>query len=89
MAGSYSHVVTNKGKLGNPQRVCGMLETNSGDVYEAVEEMYGMIWWLAARLTQHDAFIEPAGWVEEARKNYGTGITEDSPGRQKPSKELK
>jgi hypothetical protein len=89
MAGSYSHVTTDKGKLRNPQGVCGMLETRSGDVYEAVEEMYGMIWYLATRLNEHDPFIDPKGWVEQAEKNYMSGIQNDSPGRQKPDKELK
>lgn len=50
MAGSYKHVITKSGKLNTPKRVCGMLECSSGDVYEAVEEMYGMIWWLAQKL---------------------------------------
>lgn len=46
MAGSYNHVVTKHGNLGSNERVVSMLE-NGGDVYEAVEEMYGMIWILA------------------------------------------
>jgi hypothetical protein len=89
MAGSYNHVVTDKGKLRNPQQVCGMLETRSGDVYEAVEEMYGMIWWLAGRLSSGNPLVTPKEWVEMARLDYSAGIVEDSPGRQKPNKELR
>jgi len=43
-----------------------------GDAYETIEEMYGMIWYLAAG---------NAVLVEDARKNYLSGI-ELSPGRQ-------
>jgi hypothetical protein len=43
MAGSYLHVVGDDGALLSNERVNGMLE-NGGDVFEAVEEMYGMIW---------------------------------------------
>lgn len=86
MAGSYNHVVTKKGKLRNPQQVAEMLETK-GDVYEAVEEMYGMIHFLADRLG-----LEGGGgrnfWIERARHHYVEGI-ELSPGRQKEDKELK
>lgn len=47
MAGSYMHIVTDTGRLRSNERVVRSLETG-GDVFEAVEEMYGMIWWLAA-----------------------------------------
>src|SRR4051794_19315315 len=46
MAGSYNHVVTDDGNLRSNERVLQSLE-NGGDVCEAVEEMYGMIWFLA------------------------------------------
>jgi hypothetical protein len=57
MAGSYNHIVNNKGDLLNNERFVGMIE-NLGDAYEAVEEMYGMIWWLA-----HMAPDSPAMWL--------------------------
>lgn len=38
---------------------------NLGDAYEAVEEMYGMIWLLAEGDPQR---------VEEARRNYTDGL---------------
>ena len=46
MAGSYKHVTDDQGRLLCNRDVVGMLE-NGGDVFEAVEEMYGMIWALA------------------------------------------
>lgn len=88
MAGSYSHVTTDKGKLRNPRGVNGMLDSG-GDVFEAVEEMYGMIWWLATALAQAQPHTTPREWVEKANENYLIGISEDSPGRQKADKELR
>jgi hypothetical protein len=52
--------------------VNGMLE-NGGDVYEAVEEMYGMIHWLATRLA--DATGTPkADLVAEAQRQWVDGV---------------
>ena len=42
MAGSYKHVVNRKGEFTG----IGLID-NLGDAYEALEEMYGMIWYLA------------------------------------------
>ena len=46
MAGSYSHCIDKNGRLLDAEKLSDMLE-NGGDVYEAIEEMFGMIWWLA------------------------------------------
>jgi len=46
MAGSYGHCVDDQGALVDSVTLAGMLE-NGGDVWEAVEQMYGMIWFLA------------------------------------------
>lgn len=86
MAGSYNHVVTKKGKLRTPEKVLSMLETSSGDVYEAVEEMYGMIWDLAESVHYYEShhLEDPSSVkeiVEHARVNYKRGI-ELSPGKQ-------
>jgi hypothetical protein len=43
MAGSYHHIVEENGAFSGQQH---RLE-NGGDVYEALEELYGMIWFLA------------------------------------------
>jgi hypothetical protein len=72
MAGSYNHIVNNKGDLLNNERFVGMIE-NLGDAYEAVEEMYGMIWWLAHMAPDSPAML-PADLVEMARLNYREGL---------------
>jgi len=84
MAGSYNHVVKDDGNLGSNEHVVDMLE-NGGDVFEAVEEMYGMIWLLAKkhvgefdeqtdeeyRRTQAERMKEQVEW---ARQNYKAGL---------------
>lgn len=69
MAGSYNHVVTKDGNLRSNEQVVESLETG-GDVFMAVEEMYGMIWYLAFRGFGNDA----KRIVEEARQNYKEGL---------------
>lgn len=49
MAGSWNHMTTDGGKLRNPLTFNGMIE-NGGDAYEAAEECYGMIWYLAGMM---------------------------------------
>ena len=80
MAGSYNHVVNDEGGLISNERVAGMLE-NGGDVFEAVEEMYGMIWYLGEAIAQGQFWEasnpdrgDPKFWIEEARKNYKEGL---------------
>lgn len=72
MAGSYKHATTEQGKLRNTDRMTIATETQ-GDAYETIEEMYGMIWFLAKG---------NADEVELARQNYKVGIRL-SPGKQK------
>lgn len=88
MAGSYNHAVTNnRGKLLNPTNFVEMIDS-LGDAYETVEEMYGMIHYLAARvelLTTIDQSHEQI--VEEARVNYRRGL-QMSPGIQAPSRQV-
>lgn len=76
MAGSYLHCVDDDGKLVSPSDLADMLE-NAGDVYEAVEEMYGMIWYLADHLALSAATRALA--VEIAHHNYTEGLAK-SPG---------
>lgn len=68
MAGSYGHVVQKDGNLASNKRVVDMLE-NGGDVFEAIEEMYGMIWYLASKQVGREKAA-----VEDARKNYREGL---------------
>jgi hypothetical protein len=77
MAGSYNHAVTDDGKLRT--KSIGIAAENQGDAYETIEEMYGMIWWLAGMLT--DGFRTRAEMVERARQNYLVGL-DWSPGSE-------
>lgn len=76
MAGSYAHAVTDDGRLRSPRTMPIATETQ-GDAYETIEEMYGMIWFLA----DGDPDL-----VERARSNYVAGIAL-SPGRQDDGEE--
>ena len=71
MAGSYNHAVDDQGRLRNPETMTNATE-NQGDAYETIEELYGMVWFLANGAPE---------LVEEARRNYRVGI-EFSPGRE-------
>lgn len=83
MAGSYNHIVTDDGNLAPNKHVASMLE-NGGDVFEAVEEMYGMIWYLTHHLVTPDNGTGEEGLtnyrirmkavVEEARQHYKEGL---------------
>lgn len=80
MAGSYNHVVADDGRLLDGEGINAMLECRSGDVVECIEEMYGMIWYLATQVEGY--FSESryanddgaAHWVEEARKSHQEGL---------------
>jgi hypothetical protein len=75
MAGSYNHCVTEQGNLASPERLAGMLDYHdTGDVFEAVEEMYGMIWYLANMREDDVANYAPEQLVEFARQNYQEGL---------------
>lgn len=67
MAGSYNHCIGRDGKLLNSEELNASIE-NGGDVYEAIEELYGMLWLLA------DNYPVPADAVETARQNYRAGL---------------
>lgn len=74
MAGSYQHCVDPEGKLLVNEQLQGMLECCSGDVYEAIEEMYGMIWYLADELRVAVKGHSAAPLVERARLRYEVGL---------------
>ncbi len=82
MAGSYGHVVDDDGRLINNQDLNDMLE-HGGDVYEAVEEMYGMIHWLATRLSDATG-LPRRNLVAEAVQRYKDGL---AIGRGHPERE--
>lgn len=78
MAGSYQHIVDDRGRLLPPERLCSMLECMSGDVYEACEEMYGMIWLMADQIAVAGD-LNASDVVETSCKNYEAGL-QYSPG---------
>jgi hypothetical protein len=78
MAGSYNHAVADDGQLLCNDDFTGMVE-NLGDAYETVEEMYGMIWWLAAGYSMHLTDMPAEKLIEHARRGYKDGLME-SPG---------
>lgn len=81
MAGSWNHMTTKKGKLRSNESMRQMLE-NGGDVYEALEECYGMVWQLASQLDVNlGAEKGAAFYVEEAQTRWKDGIS-FSPGVQ-------
>jgi hypothetical protein len=72
MTGSYYHYyhcVDDEGRLRHPDDLNAMLE-NGGDVYEVIEELYGMVWYLAGGDELR---------VEEAQRMYRVGL-QSSPG---------
>jgi hypothetical protein len=60
VAGSYKHIVNDQGRF-----IGVSLLDHLGDAYEALEECYGMIQWLA----QGDR-----SRVEQARQSYKAGL---------------
>jgi hypothetical protein len=76
MAGSWNHMVTEAGEFQGTR-----LLDNLGDCYEALEECYGMVWWLArdgdasAALTSpQDQRTSALARIEDARQHYKDGL---------------
>lgn len=74
MAGSFAHVTDLQGRFTGIDRI-----ENLGDALEALEEMYGMIWWLAQHAADKNTDRSPEKAVQIARQNWERGI-EMSPG---------
>lgn len=81
MAGSYQHCVTDAGELRQPDGTFNDMIENLGDAYEAIEEMYGMIWLLATERVLSD--LEPEEIVEDAHQRYKEGLLH-APGPERP-----
>lgn len=80
MAGSWMHMTTADGRLRNNETFNGMLE-NGGDCYEAAEECYGMVQYLADTLAAMTrvgggmfVFKTREQLIGEARANYQSGL---------------
>ena len=85
MAGSWQHMTTRSGRLRDNESFCGMIE-NLGDAYEAAEECFGMVWYLA-RLIAVQHRDDPArqnlmDFIEQARVNYREGLREGGVSRR-------
>lgn len=77
MAGSWKHFTDSSGRFTG-----SWLLENGGDVVEALEEAYGMVWYLATALAdsgQAGVAFTPPLLVEEARQHYKDGL-QASPG---------
>jgi len=77
MAGSYENVTTGSGSLMNQKNILESLDIPvGGDAYEAIEEMYGMIWYLAGKLVEAEVYSDPLDAVEEASTFHEDGLKE-------------
>jgi hypothetical protein len=74
MAGSWQHMTTKNGRLLSNERFVQMIE-NLGDAYEAAEECYGMVQWLAARVMRSTDPAEHRRLViKEAQRFHKEGL---------------
>ena len=71
MAGGYGHIVQKDGNLRAPLMISNVLE-DGGDVFETVEEMYGMIWFLVSQPDQWAG--REKQMVDDARRQYKEGL---------------
>ena len=71
MAGGYGHIVQKDGNLRAPLMISNVLD-DGGDVFETVEEMYGMIWFLVSQPDQWAG--REKQMVEDARRQYQEGL---------------
>lgn len=74
MAGSYNHIVRDDGNFeADPFTLSNILETD-GDVFECVQELYGMIWYLANKSVPNGYHEIVNKNVAEAREHYQKGL---------------
>lgn len=82
MAGSWGHMTNRHGAPYDGNYGAGSALENGGDYQEALEQCFGMIWWLAREVT----LLRAPSWpvepprdavlfeIEHARKRYKDGI---------------
>ena len=73
MAGSFNHIVDIDGGLFSDMGIVAMLDTGV-DVFETIEQMYGMIWYMAYALEAADAYENRKDAIDEARVFYKEGL---------------
>jgi hypothetical protein len=69
MAGSWGHITTKAGKFQGTRLI-----DNLGDAYEALEECFGMVQWLASRLEARSNVHDRNEWIGEATAHYQDGL---------------
>ena len=72
MAGSWRHMTGRTGRFLNNENFCGMIE-NLGDAYEAAEECYGMVQYLADVLAELTG-VSRQDIIAEAEGHYKDGL---------------
>lgn len=86
MAGSWRHMTKKNGKPYDRRFGEGSMLENGGDVIEALEECYGMVWWLAWIIAYRDdmnSYVTPGhvprgkilDVIGQAQANYPEGVT--------------
>jgi hypothetical protein len=78
----YRHVIGAHGELIDPDVYNDRIRDSGIDPYDIIEQMYGMIWWLADQKTLGDGPRQwpdvvwtVAEWVERARQSYERGLS--------------
>jgi hypothetical protein len=72
VAGSWQHMTTPKGKLRSNESFCGMIE-NLGDAYEAAEECFGMVQYLAEQIAV-ETNADRGQVIADAQEHYKDGL---------------
>jgi hypothetical protein len=80
MAGSWGHMVRDDGTPhadpdeGTATFGAGSMLENMGDVQEALEECYGMVWFLASAVAPELTRESVLATIARARENYQLGV---------------
>jgi hypothetical protein len=72
MAGSWRHMTTGSGRLRNNESFCDMIE-NLGDAYEAAEECFGMVQYLAEQIAV-ETNADRGQVIAGAQEHYKDGL---------------
>lgn len=71
MITSYNEVVNNDGNL-DPDKIEALVR--GGDVFAVVEQLYGMVWYLAETAAPASPPAMVKAMVEAARRHYDKGL---------------
>jgi hypothetical protein len=79
MAGSWEHMTTKSGRLLGNERFAQVIG-NLGDAYEAAEECFGMVWYLADMIaaqlngTPRPTRRQTLDVIRQAQESYEAGV---------------